>query len=405
MSSILDGIRVLDFGRYIAGPFCAALLADFGADVVRVERIEGGDDRYLMPSTEHGEGAQFLQCNVGKRSLALEMTTDRGRDVMRRLIGKTDVVVANFSPAALTYFGLDYESLCKVKSDIILTTASAYHSDGPLAERLGFDGVGQAVSGAIWLTGNVGHPYRSATAYVDFGTALSCAYGTLGAIITKMRTGKGTHVQASLVGTAMTMMNQILIEQDTGYNPRVPTGNRSPIAGPSDIFAAQDGWFIMQVIGNKMFSRWTKLVGQPRLFEDPQFATDILRGKNGETLSRIMSAWSASRSREECISDLVRVGIGCGPVLSPAEVMGGAMGLNTTFMNRVGFPGEVAGIPIARAPARLSRGTTAAPIRPPLLGEHSERVLADYGFGGDEITQLRRNGVIRAESSDSVPGE
>jgi crotonobetainyl-CoA:carnitine CoA-transferase CaiB-like acyl-CoA transferase len=391
--TILDGIRVLDFGRYIAGPYCAALLAELGADVVRVERLQGGDDRYLMPSTEQAEGAQFLQCNVGKRCLALDMGKPAGREVMRRLIAQADVVVANFSPAALKHFGLDYATLRGIKDDIILTTATAYGSEGALSERIGFDGVGQAVSGAIWLSGVPGHPYRSATAFVDFGTALSCAYGTLAAIIGRMRTGKGALVEASLAGTAMAIMNQILIEQATGYNSRVPTGNRSPISGPSDVFMAKDGWFIMQVIGAKMFDRWAKLVGRPELLEEPRFASDIERGRNGEELSRIMAEWAAARSREECLSALVAAGIGCGPVLSPAEVMAGEMGLVDTFMRTVAYPGSD-GIPIARTPARLSEGAVAEPARPPRLGEHSEAVLAEYGVPEAEIAGLRATGVI-----------
>lgn len=391
--AILDGIRVLDFGRYIAGPYCAALLAELGADVVRVERLRGGDDRYLMPATEQGEGAQFLQCNVGKRCLALDMGAPEGRAAMRRLIAQADVVVANFSPAALRHFGLDYETLRGIKDDIILTTATAYGSQGKLSERIGFDGVGQAVSGAIWLSGVPGHPYRSATAFVDFGTALSCAYGTLGAIIGKMRTGKGALVEASLAGTAMTIMNQILIEQATGYNARVATGNRSPISGPSDVFAAKDGWFIMQVIGAKMFGRWAMLVGRPELLEDPRFASDIQRGREGVELSVIMSEWAAGRSREECLSVLVAAGIGCGPVLSPAEVMAGEMGLRDAFTRSVAYPGSE-GIPIAFNPARLSEGAVADPARPPLLGEHSAAVLAEYGFAAEEIAALRAGGVI-----------
>lgn len=393
MNGILEGVRVLDFGRYIAGPYCASLLADLGADVIRIERLEGGDDRYLMPSTSQGEGAQFLQCNVGKRCLALDMTSDAGRMVMRRLIAKADVVIANFSPSGLTHFGLDYETLRAIKDDIILTTASAYHSEGPLAERIGFDGVGQAVSGAIWLSGLPGQPYRSATAFVDFSTALSCAYGTLAAIIAKMRTGNGTHVQASLVGTAMTIMNQILIEQASGYNERVPTGNRSPISGPSDIFAAKDGWFIMQVIGKKMFERWTKIVGRSDLLTDPRYGSDIERGHNGEELSRIMSDWARNRSREDCLSVLVAAGIGCGPVLSPADVMNGAMGLTATFMTTVAYPGSD-GIPLAHAPARLSQGQDRTLVRPPLLGEHSDQVLTEFGFSPDEIGELRSARVI-----------
>lgn len=393
MEGLLNGVRVLDFGRYIAGPYCASLLADMGADVIRIERRGGGDDRYLMPATEGGEGAQFLQCNIGKRCLALDMQTDEGRAVMRRLIEGADVVIANFSPAALTHFGLDYDTLRAIKEDIILTTASAYHSEGPLAERTGFDGVGQAVSGSLWLSGLPGQPFRSATAFVDFGTALSCAYGTLGAIIAKMRTGKGTHVQASLVGTAMTIMNQILIEQATGFNERVPTGNRSPISGPSDVFFAKDGAFIMQVIGHKMFKRWTQIVGRPELLDDPRYATDILRGQNGEELSTIMADYARGRTRDECLETLVAANIGCGPVLAPADVTDGAMGLRETFMRDIAY-GGANGIPVAHTPARLSQGQVQSPARPPELGEHSEAVLAEFGFSQDEIDGLKTRNVI-----------
>ena len=136
MSGILEGIRVLDFGRWIAGPYCAHILASFGADVVRIERPMGEDDRYLMPVTDHGEGAQYLQCNGGKRCLALAMTSEEGREVTRRMIEQADVIIANYSPGALKFFGLDYESLRAIKSDIILASASAYGSEGDLAERI-----------------------------------------------------------------------------------------------------------------------------------------------------------------------------------------------------------------------------------------------------------------------------
>jgi crotonobetainyl-CoA:carnitine CoA-transferase CaiB-like acyl-CoA transferase len=393
MAGILEGIRVLDFGRYIAGPYCASLLADLGADVVRVERLQGGDDRYLMPATEHGDGAQFLQCNRGKRGLALDMASPEGRKVVRRIIARTDVVVANFSPGALKHFGLDYDTLRAIKDDIILTSVSAFGSEGPHKERIGFDGVGQAVSGAIWLSGVPGQPYRSATAFVDFGTALSCAYGTLAAIMARQKTGKGAHVEASLAGTAMTIMNQILIEHASGLNQRVPTGNRSPMSGPSDLFAARDGWFIMQVIGNGMFERWTKLLGRPDLAADPRFATDILRGRNGEELSRVMADWSRQRTRDDCLEKLVAANIGCGPALSPAEVVGGAMGLSDIFLEPVDYPGSK-GLSIARTPVRLPEGVRAEVSRPPLLGEHNAAVLADFGFAQGEIAALRRDGVI-----------
>ncbi len=394
MAGILGGVRVLDFGRWIAGPYCAHVLASFGADVVRVERPKGEDDRYLMPVTEHGEGAQYLQCNGGKRCLTLEMTTPEGRAVMRRLIAEADVVVANYSPNALKHFGLDYETLKTIKPDIVLATATAFGEEGPLAERVGFDGVGQALSGAIWLTGEPGKPYRAATAPIDFATSLSLTYGVLAALIQKMRSGKGAHVQASLVATSLNLTNQILMEEATGFNHRVPTGNRSPMSGPSDVFRARDGgFFIMQVIGQKVFKRWCKVVGREDLANDPRFATDILRGRNGEELSRVMQDWSGQRDRSECLDILGAASIGCGPVLRPAEVVANAYGLADLFLPRIEFPGASGGVPVAPPPARLSEGSI-APSRPPLLGEHTAEVLADYGFKADEVVALKAAGVI-----------
>ncbi len=393
MTSILDGVRVLDFGRWIAGPYAAHLLASLGADVVRIERPGGEDDRFLMPVTEHGEGAQFLQCNGGKRCLTLDMASPEGREVMRRLIAQADVVIANYSPSALKHFGLDYDTLQTIKSDIILASASAFGTEGPMAERIGFDGVGQAVSGAIWLTGEPGKPYRAATAPIDFATSLSLAYGTLAALIRKMKTGKGTEVKASLVGTSLNITNQILMEEASGFNHRVPTGNRSPMSGPSDIFRAQDGgWFIMQVIGQKVFRRWCKVIGRPELTEEPRFATDMLRGTNGVELSAIMQEWANTRPRATCLEILGKASIGCGPVLAPSDVIAGEMDLVNTFMRQVPFPGSN-GLPIAPPPAHLSAGSVELD-RPPLLGEHTAEVLTDYGFTPDEIVRLTTAGTV-----------
>lgn len=392
MNGILEGIKVLDFGRWIAGPYCAHILASFGADVIRVERPKGEDDRFLMPVTAHGEGAQYLQCNGGKRCLSLAMTSPEGREVMRRMIAQADVVIANYSPSALKHFGLDYDTLKAIKPDIILTTATAYGTEGPMSEKIGFDGVGQAVSGAIYLTGEPGKPTRAATAPIDFSTSLSLAYGTLAAIIGKMRTGEGSHVQASLVGTSLNITNQILMEEATGFRHREPTGNRSPMSSPSDIFRARDGWFIMQVIGQKVFVRWCNLIGRPDLLEDPRFATDDTRGEHGEELSTIMQAWCADKRRDECIQILSDANIGCGPVLSPKEVMGNSLGLRDTFMSDVPFP-ESNPVPIVPPPARLSQGSVEL-SRPPLLGEHSEDVLADYGFSPAEIEALKNSAII-----------
>lgn len=393
MAKILAGIRVLDFGRYIAGPYCAGLLADLGADVIRVEPVQGADDRHLMPATREGEGAMYLQCNRNKRGVTLALGTEGGQRVMRRLIERADVVIANFSPAALEHFGLDHASLRAVRPDIILTTVSAFGSDGPLREKVGFDGVGQAVSGAIYLSGRPDEPYRAASSYIDFATALAAAFGTLAAIIHRMRTGEGQHVEGSLVGTGLNIMNPILIEEFTGVTHREPIGNRSPISGPSDLFRTRDGWLIMQAVGQSMFKRWCRMVGRPELIDDPRFADDIARGRNGAELSAIMAAWCRDMTRDACLATLAAWNVAASPVLRPAEILGGALGLAEAFLETTDYPGTP-GVPIARPPVRFSAAPVGRPCPPPTLGQHTAEVYAELGFAAEEIAALRAEGTI-----------
>src|SRR6478736_71911 len=172
---VLDGVRVLDYGRFIAAPWCGALLADMGADVLRVEKREGGEDRWVQSVTESGEGGTFLQCNRNKRSLTLDSTTPEGAEITRRLLADTDIVVANMPAAGMRASGLDYESLTAVKPDIILASATAYGEGGPYSGRVGFDGTGQVLSGAVHRQGLPDEPIRTVVPYVDFGTAMTLA--------------------------------------------------------------------------------------------------------------------------------------------------------------------------------------------------------------------------------------
>jgi len=393
MTPILDGVRVVDFGRYIAGPFCAAMLADLGAEVIRVEPPKGADDRWLMPVKPGGEGALYLQSNRGKQSLTLDTMKPEGRAVMERLIATADVVIANAPPAALRQMGLDYDRLRTIRPDVILTVATAFDRQGPLADASGFDGTGQAVSGAMYLSGPAGQPYRAATSYVDFSTAISCAYGTLAALIRKMKTGEGSLVEASLVNTALNMVTPILMEEATGARHRTPTANRSPIAGPSDLFPTRDGWVLVQVIGQGMFRRWAALVGRPELVADPRFASDILRGDNGEDLSAIMAAWCAPRSVAECTEALTAARIPVTNLLKPAEVLDPANRL-TSHLGFMRFPGIEAALPVARPPAFLS-GSDFTEVAPaPTLGQHSDAVLRALGLSAGEIAALRDGGIV-----------
>lgn len=211
---LLDGIRVLDYGRFIAAPWCSALLADLGADVIRVEKREGGEDRFVSPVTETGEGGTYLECNRNKRSLTLDSTTPEGAEVTRRLVAGADVVVVNMPLAAMKASGLDYESLRAVKPDIILASATAYGEGGPYSERIGFDGTGQVMSGAVWRQGLPDQPIRTVVPYTDFATALTLAFGVMAALLHRERTGEGQHVEGTLLRSAVMMANAFIMERD-----------------------------------------------------------------------------------------------------------------------------------------------------------------------------------------------
>ena len=188
---VLDGVRVLDYGRFIAAPWCSALLADMGADVLRVEKREGGEDRWVQSVTERGEGGTFLQCNRNKRSLTLDSTTSEGAEITRRLVARSDIVVANMPAAGMRASGLDYPTLRSIKSDIILASATAYGEGGPYSDRIGFDGAGQVMSGATYRQGLADQPIRTVVPYADFGTALTLTIGVMMALFHRDKTGEG----------------------------------------------------------------------------------------------------------------------------------------------------------------------------------------------------------------------
>jgi crotonobetainyl-CoA:carnitine CoA-transferase CaiB-like acyl-CoA transferase len=393
-AGVLAGIRVIDFGRYIAGPYCAALLGDFGADVIRVEKREGSEDRFLHPVSESGDGALFLQMNRNKRSMTLDPMTEAGRAIVRRLVATADVVVANLPPPTLRAMGLDYESLCAAKPDIILTAISAYGTTGPYKDRVGFDGIGQAMSGSIYMTGNEDEPYRCMTSFVDFGTALSCAYGTALALLERERTGRGRVVEASLLRTALNFTNALTLEQAAIGVDRVPLGNRSHGSGPADLFRTSDGWILVQVVGNPLFARVATLIGAPEWLSDPRFATDALRGEHGAIISARVADWCASRSSAQALAELEAARVPCGPVYRPQQVLDDPHVRAADLLQRVEVPGMPDGARVAERIVTL-RGEERPPfVRAPLLGEHTDAILLELGYDRSEIDAFRSSKVV-----------
>ena len=394
MTGVLDGVRVLDFGRYIAGPFCATLLAEFGADVIRVEKVRGSEDRFVQPVSEGGPGAAFLQLARNKRGMTLNPRTSGGAEIVRRLAATADVVVANLPPPTLAAMGIDHESLKACRRDIILTTASGFGHRGPMRNRVGFDGIGQAMNGAMYLSGRPEEPMRAFLPYVDFGTALYSAFGTMAALMHREKTGEGQVVSASLLGSALSFNHPAVIEQALRAPNREATGNRGQTSAPTDAFQTRDGWILVQTVGNPLYERWARLMGEERWLADPRFASDEGRGDHRDIICARMAEWTGERTTAECVAALDEARVPSAPVLTPQDILEHdhirAMGL----MAPVAFPGVADPAPLLRLPLDLSASPGAIRRRAPTLGEHTDEILGELGYAAGEIAALRADGAI-----------
>ena len=391
---VLAGIRVLDFGRYIAGPYCAALLGDLGADVIRIERLDGGEDRGVLPLSEDGVGALYVAMNRNKRGMTLDPASEEGRAIVAKLVTTADVVVANLPPEVLRHLGLDLPSLQAIKPDIILTTTTAFGPGGPWSHKHGFDGIGQAMCGAAYMTGTPEQPQRSATMWVDCGTAMTSAFGTLAALMARDKTGYGQKVETALLRTAVAFSNTLLIEQAVTDAKRVATLNRGYTSAPSDIYPTRDGWIIVSCVGSSMFKRVAKLLGEESWLTDPRFKDDASRGSHSEIISSRVAAWTATQTTTQALAAFESATVPAAPVYSPQQALDDAHIQATGILSPCDYPGLPRPFPLATAPLDLSKTPASFRQRAPLLGEHTDEILQELGYTQETINVLREKRVI-----------
>ena len=384
---VLSGIKVLDLSRVLAGPWSTQILADFGADVVKVEAPGRGDDTRawgspipaLDPSQPvAGESAYYLSTNRNKRSLAIDLADLKGADLIRKLAAEADIVVENFKVGGLKRYGLDYQTLSAINPRLIYCSITGFGQDGPYADRPGYDFVAQAMGGMMSITGEAdGPPIKTGVAVADLSTGLYATISILMALRHAEQTGQGQHIDCSLLDTQLAMLaNQGSSYLVSGQSPS-RMGNSHPTVVPYQVFDAADGPMVVAVGNDGQFKILCKVLGVPDLSTDPRFVTNVDRMANRDALEAILQDLIGQRQGAELITALTDAGAPAGPVNSVKQALDDpfveARQAVHHFTRQDGYQ-----IPTIAYPAKLSRTPAAYDRAPPRLGEHTDEVLRDW---------------------------
>ncbi len=389
----LTGIRVLDLGRFIAGPFCGALLADMGAEVIKVELPGHGDEIRHHGVRINGESAYFVGMNRSKKSLTLDLKSAEGKEVFRRLVREADVVIENFRPDVMQKLGLHYEALREINPRIIYCAISGFGKDGPYALRPSFDFIAQGMSGLMSITGFPdGDPVRIGLSISDSIAALYAAYGIGVALVARQRTGRGQEIQISLVDGIISLLSY---QADTyfgrGEAPQ-RTGNDHPVAAPYGTFRARDGYINLAPPGNDMWARLATALGRPDLIRDPRFLTNDLRCQHREAINQIINEITTQRSMAEWVEHFNAAGVPCGPIYNLAQVFADPQVQHQQMVLELEQPtGKVKTLGF---PVKLSETPATLHGPSPQLGQHTEEILQRIGYSAAEIDVLKAKKVV-----------
>lgn len=392
----LAGMKVVELAHIMAGPVCGLMLADLGADVIKVEKIPGGDDsRRFLPPDMDGESAAYLMMNRNKRGIALDLKTDNGKKVLRKLLEDADVVTENYRHDTMQKLGVGYEDLKKVNPGLIYCAISGFGRTGPYAERGGFDLIAQGMSGLMSFTGEgPGRPPCKVGAPVtDITAGILAALGVVSAYVHKLKTGEGQIVDTSLfeAGIVHTYW-QSAIALATGVAPG-PMGSAHPLNGPYQAFETKDGWITIGAANQRNWERLLDAMECPEFNDDPRFGTNIDRMANLKALEDVLTPVFKMRTKDEWLDRLEKAGVPAGPVMDVCEMFedphAQARDMIPTVEHAKLGPVRTLGLPIklSATPGKVATGA-------PLFGQHTEDVLKEYGFDTDEIRTFIGEGAI-----------
>lgn len=378
-SSALSGLRVLDLSRFIAGPYCAQLLGDQGADVVKVERPNGGDETRGMHPQVEGESLYFMAFNRNKRGITLDFRDPVAQERLRALASKADIVIENFRPGTMEKMGCSYETLRALNPRLVMVRISGFGSDGPLAGQPCFDIIAQAMSGLMSITGEPDRmPMKSGTFLVDYATALYATIGVLSAVEARHRTGQGQLVEVNLLDSAMSMLMTGIPEAlmlDRGVDR---LGNRDLYTAPANSYRAADGIWVQISAGNQgHFPRLAQAMGKPQLPSDPRFATVALRMANIDALDTIVAGWAAEHGANEILAMLQAAEVPSARIATVAEAVRNPHVVARKTIVEVDHP-RAGPVPMQGPIIALSETPPAIRRPAPVLGEHADDVFADW---------------------------
>jgi len=392
----LEGIRVVDCSRVLAGPFCAMLLSDLGADVIKVEDTGSGDESRTWPPHKDGESAAFLVINRNKRDIALDLKQPEGVEAIKRLVAGADVLIENFRTGTMESFGLGYDTLAALNPGLVYCSISAFGRTGPRKDGAGYEALMQAFSGIMSITGEPGGPpVRCGISFLDLTTGIFSAFGLVSALHHRTRTGLGQRVDASLLETAVGLLNYhaegFLL---TGAVPQA-LGSSHPSVVPYRNFRCQDGqWVFVAAANDRLWQRLAPALGLAALTEDPRFKSNPERVKHRKDLEAALEAAIGRHDREALLAMLEKAGVPATPVNTVDQVMKDAQTAARSMIERAHHP-RLGDIPVIGTPVKFSRMRAGVRSAAPLHGQHTDEVLAEHGYDRAAITALREKKVVR----------
>jgi len=393
---LLDGIRVVDLTRVLAGPYCTMMLGDLGADVIKVEAPGQGDDtrHWGPPFTESGQSAYFLSANRNKRSIALDLKTEAGLEIMHRLIGGADLVVENFKTGTLERLGLDYSALQALSPNLIYCTITGYGYSGPYADRPGYDFIVQALGGFMSVTGPAaGEPVRAGVAIADLAAGMFACNAILASLFARQRTGQGQRIDISLLDSMVALMSYVASNYLVSGQQPVRLGNGHPNIVPYQSFRASDRYFAFAVGNDQQWARFCQAVDRPAWATDGAFATNAARVRHRDQVVALLAELFASRSADEWLRLCEDIGIASAPINTMNQVFQHPQVLARGLQTEVEHP-TAGAMPQVVSPMRLLESPVSIRLAPPTLGQHTVEVLEQLGYSPTDIQALKVSGAI-----------